>query len=178
MMKTNALKDAWIPFRDGSKQFKTTLGRPELAALYSGETHPLMIRIYEEYFLDGESFPRFAARTVRRDCFGKEFFNHLKGSEAKGYSPPMLLEFNCLHCHKNSFQLKPNLGNTQKKFVRFQNPIDSHEYLASNIFSQIELLEYLDSNIPGSKFYSHDPITPIPTFQAFLQVLSFSRRFH
>jgi len=176
-MNYDSLYSAWISYRDDHRQFRTTLGRPEIAVIYSTVSHPIMIRVCETYFLDGEKFPRFAVKRVQQNCFGKDFFKHLKGSETNMYAPPLLLDFNCIHCPASSFNLRRNLGNTKKKFCRFTNPINSHEYLASNLCTCMEIMEFMDFDLGGSKFYSQDEATPIPTFRAFLEVLRFLRRF-
>jgi len=173
-MSNQELNTAWDQYKVG-KLFKTTL--LPLAGHYAFTNYPLMINHYvpvkEEEPVAGQR-PKFRVEPLRVDTFSKEFFGHLKRSEVQGYAPPMLLNFNSISCYKVAFKLKKNLGDTRKKFIRFEH--NGIEYLSSNLYSSVELLEFVESD-GGMKAYSHSSATPIPTFDAFLKVVSFSRRF-
>ena len=148
------------------EQFRTRLGKPPLLSFYCKVSLPLLIAKYIDTHDDEGKRRPLKVREIHKS-FSKDFFNHLKRSINNGEYPPILLDFNCIHCHTNGFRLKCHLGNTSGKFIRFYNPNDEHEYLGSNILSHKELLEFMD---PWG-VYDRETTTPIPTFEAFMQTV-------
>lgn len=129
---------------------------------------------WETIFEEEGKRPFFRREDRLVNGFNKDFFKQVKDCEEKRRKPPLLMNFNCIHSPSSVFKLKRDLGDTRKKFIRFNN--NGVEYLSSNIYTSPELLNFMAFS-HGLKAYEHQKATPIPTFEAFLKVVAFSKRF-
>lgn len=170
-MINDDLRKAWKLYREG-RFFKTTL--EPLIGYYGWISHPTMVYHWERIFEEEGQRPYFRREDRIVNSFNKDFFKQLKDCEEDGRKPPLLMTFNCIHSPSSVFKLKRDLGDTRKKFIRFNN--NGIEYLSSNIFTSVELLGFMSTD-HGLRLYQHQNATPIPTFEVFLKVITFSKRF-